>query len=67
MYTSNVNNGNKFLWEWHLCLSCYRMLNLNTEQYVVVLKGGLRFYSHIRCRPLKPTHLRLERGRDGHP
>lgn len=64
MFTSNTKNGHKYVWEWHLCLSCFRMINLNTESHIIVLHDGFLYYAHINCRDLKPDHHRLERRRE---
>lgn len=53
MYTHTTVDGKVCLWQYHICLRCYREICLNLEQYVHVVIGGHSIFIHRNCPPLK--------------
>lgn len=53
MYTFTTPRDVVLLWEWHLCLTCYRMFNLNIMGHVKIPYKCHFLYAHLHCPPLK--------------
>lgn len=53
MYTRGTIGDKTVLWEWHLCLRCYRMFLLNTTPHFRIVHEGQVIHIHMACPPLK--------------
>lgn len=43
--------------ELHMCILCTKMININKEKFLTLVKNGIKFYAHESCPHYKWTLL----------